>query len=113
MLFVGKRTQSKDIHKEIFPAYVGKCLSHKAVPFWWDIFADDEEVETEVRKWLRQQPEDFCAAGFGALVKRVDKCISVGEGYVNKYIFSRGSNITFLRFISICARLSHCLSYYG
>jgi hypothetical protein len=28
-----------------------------------------------VRKWLRQQSEDFYAAGFGALVKRWDKCI--------------------------------------
>jgi hypothetical protein len=26
-------------------------------------FADDEEVETEVRKWLRQQSEYFYAAG--------------------------------------------------
>jgi hypothetical protein len=47
-------------------------------------FADDEGVETEVRKWLRQQPKDFCAAGFGALVKRWDKCINVGGGYVEK-----------------------------
>jgi hypothetical protein len=47
-------------------------------------FADDEEVETEVRKWLRQQSKDFCAAGFDALVKRWDKCISVGGGYVEK-----------------------------
>jgi hypothetical protein len=42
-------------------------------------FADDEEVETEVRKRLRQQSEDFYAAGFGAFVKRSDKCINVGE----------------------------------
>jgi hypothetical protein len=47
-------------------------------------FADDEGVETEVRKWLRQQPNDFSAAGFGALVKRWDKCINVGGGYVEK-----------------------------
>jgi hypothetical protein len=33
-------------------------------------FAVDEEVETEVRKWLRQQSKDFYAAGFDALVKR-------------------------------------------
>jgi hypothetical protein len=33
-------------------------------------FADDEEVETEVRKWLTQQSKDFCAAGFDALVER-------------------------------------------
>jgi hypothetical protein len=39
---------------------------------------------TEVRKWLRQQPKDFCAASFDALIKRRDKCISVGGGYVEK-----------------------------
>jgi histone-lysine N-methyltransferase SETMAR len=42
------------------------------------IFADDEEVETEVRKWLRQESKDFYAVGFDALVKRLDKCINVG-----------------------------------
>jgi hypothetical protein len=47
-------------------------------------FADDEEVETEVRNWLRQQSKDFYAAGFDALVKRWDKCIDVGGGYVEK-----------------------------
>jgi hypothetical protein len=41
-------------------------------------FADDEEVETEMRKWLRQQSKDFYAAGFDALVKRWDTCINVG-----------------------------------
>jgi hypothetical protein len=30
---------------------------------------DDEEVETEVRKWLRQQSKDIYAAGFETLVK--------------------------------------------
>jgi hypothetical protein len=60
-------------------------LSRKAVNKWAEKrFADDEEVETEVRKWLRQQSKDFCAAGFDALVKRWDKCISVGGGYVEK-----------------------------
>jgi hypothetical protein len=44
----------------------------------------DEEVETE-RKWLRQQSKHFCAAGFDALVKRWDKRVSVGGGYVEKY----------------------------
>jgi hypothetical protein len=45
-------------------------------------FADDEEVETEVRKWLRQQSKDFYATGFDALVKRWGNCINVGGGYV-------------------------------
>jgi hypothetical protein len=44
----------------------------------------DEEVETEVRKLLRQQPKDFYAVGSDALVKRLNKCISVGGGYVEK-----------------------------
>jgi hypothetical protein len=35
-----------------------------------------------VQKWLRQQSKDFNAVGFYALVKRGDKCISVGGGYV-------------------------------
>jgi histone-lysine N-methyltransferase SETMAR len=46
--------------------------------------ADEEEVETEVGKWLRQQSKDFYASGFDALVKRRDKCINVGGGYVEK-----------------------------
>jgi hypothetical protein len=52
--------------------------------------ADDEEVETEVRKWRRQQSKHFYAAGLGALVKRWDKCINVGGGYVEKQMFFRG-----------------------
>jgi hypothetical protein len=54
-------------------------------------FVDDEEVEMEVRKWLRQQSKDFYAAGFDALVKRWDKCINVGGGCVEKlsFFFSR------------------------
>jgi cation transport regulator ChaB len=47
-------------------------------------FADDEEVETEVRKQLKQQSKDFYAAGFDTMVKRWDKCISVGGGNVEK-----------------------------
>jgi hypothetical protein len=47
-------------------------------------FADDEEVQTEVRKWLRQQSKNFYAAGFDSLVKRCDKCINVDGGYVEK-----------------------------
>jgi hypothetical protein len=47
-------------------------------------FADVEEVETRVWKWLRQQSKDFCAAYFDALVKQWDKFINVGRGYVEK-----------------------------
>jgi hypothetical protein len=63
-------------------------LSRKAAHNWVEKrgegFADDEEVETEARKWLRQQSKDFYFAGFDALVKRWDNCINVGEGCVEK-----------------------------
>jgi hypothetical protein len=29
-----KELNAKDIHKEMFPVYGGKCLSHKAVHNW-------------------------------------------------------------------------------
>jgi hypothetical protein len=41
-------SMQKDIHKEMFPVYGGKCLSRKAVG--GKRFDDDEEVETDVRK---------------------------------------------------------------
>jgi hypothetical protein len=58
----------------MFPVYGGKCDFHLFGPLkehlGGKLSADDEEVETEVRKWLKQQSKDFCAAGFDALVKR-------------------------------------------
>jgi hypothetical protein len=72
----------------MFPAYGRKCLSRKAVHNWVEkhgkIFADDEEVEMEVRKWLRQQSKNFRVAGFDTLIKRCDMCNSVGGGHVEK-----------------------------
>jgi hypothetical protein len=59
----------------MFPMLIEKCGNR---------FADDEEVETEMRKWLRQQSEDFCAVGFDALLKRWGKCVDVGGWYVEK-----------------------------
>jgi hypothetical protein len=49
----------------------------------------------EERKWLKQQSKDLYATGFNALVKRLDKCINGGGGYVEKEMFCPGSNITF------------------
>jgi hypothetical protein len=79
-----KGHNAKDIHKEMFSVYGGKCLSCKAVHNWVEKRErfTDEEVETEVRKWLKEQSKDFYAAGFDALIKRWDKCINVGGGYV-------------------------------
>jgi hypothetical protein len=33
-----KGLTAKDIHKEMFPVYGGKCLSRKAVNNWWQMF---------------------------------------------------------------------------
>jgi hypothetical protein len=66
-------------------------FSSKAVHKWVEKrgkgFADDEEFETEVRKWQRHRSKDFYSAGFDALVKRWDMCISAGGGYVEKQMF--------------------------
>jgi hypothetical protein len=47
---------AKDIHKEMFPVYDGKCLSRKAVHNWVEKFSQGRSKvagnETEVRKWL-------------------------------------------------------------
>jgi hypothetical protein len=70
--------------KKCFLFTVGSVFRVKGFHFGGRCFADDEKVRTKVRKWLRQQSKDFCAAGFNALVERWDKCISVGGGYVEK-----------------------------
>jgi hypothetical protein len=91
-----KVLNAKNIHKEIFPVYGAKCLSHKAVYNWVEkhgiYLADDEEVETEVMKWLRQQSKDFSCAGFDTQVKRWDEDMS------KKKFFFLGSNITCFTF---------------
>jgi hypothetical protein len=54
---------AKDIHKEMFSVCCGKCLMHKAVHNWVEKHGThfaDEEVESEMRKWLRQQSKDIC-----------------------------------------------------
>jgi hypothetical protein len=38
----------------------------------------------EVRKWLRRQSKVFYATSSDALVQRLDKCVDVGGGYVEK-----------------------------
>jgi (p)ppGpp synthase/HD superfamily hydrolase len=72
--------------------FVASVWSAQKPHFGWIRFADDEEVQAEVRKWLRQQSKDFYAAGFEALIKRLDQCINIDEEYVKKYMFLPGSN---------------------
>jgi hypothetical protein len=66
---------------------VGRFVARTSSQLSCKSFADDEEVKAEVRKCLRQESKDFYAAGVDALVKRWDKCISVGGGYVEKCFF--------------------------
>jgi hypothetical protein len=71
--------------KKCFLLKVGSVYLVKRFTTWSGrSFADEEEVETEVRKWLRQQSGDFYAAGFDVLVEQWNKCINVGGGYVEK-----------------------------
>jgi hypothetical protein len=70
--------------KKCFLFTVGSVWHVKRFTTGWQTFADDEEVETETRKWLRQQSKDMYAPGFDALVKRWDGYINVGGGYVEK-----------------------------
>jgi histone-lysine N-methyltransferase SETMAR len=65
-------------------------------------FADNEQVDTKVRKWLRQQSNHFYAAGFDALVKWWDKCINVGGRYFQKqmFFFSFENRILYMFYIN-------------
>jgi hypothetical protein len=68
----------KESHKAMYPVCGGKCLSRKALHNWVEKrgkrFADDEEVETEVRKWQRTAKRRLCC-GF----RRTDK--AMGQVY--------------------------------
>jgi hypothetical protein len=83
-----KWLNAKDIYKEIISVYGGKCLSRKAVQTGsrnsLKVFRKSQMMADQVQKLLRRQPKDFYATSFDALVKRWDKCISVGRGYVEK-----------------------------
>jgi hypothetical protein len=69
-----KGLNAKDIRKEVFPVYDGKCLSPKEVDRWVEKFSQGRmkvaDDETEVPKRLRQQTKDCYVAGFDALVNR-------------------------------------------
>jgi hypothetical protein len=93
-----ERFNSKELHKKCFRFMLGSVYHIKRFHLSDRSFADDEEVETEVRKWLRQQSKDLYAADFDALVKRQDKCINVGGEYVDKCMFFPASNIIYFTF---------------
>jgi hypothetical protein len=83
---VEKRTQSKGylFIKKCLLFTVGSVCRVKQFHLSGRCFAGDKEVEIKVWKWLRQQSKDFYAVGFDTPVERLDKCIIVGGGYVEK-----------------------------
>jgi hypothetical protein len=52
------RLNAQGIHTEMYCVCGGKCLSRKEFHNWVEKrgkrFSNDEEVEAEIRKWLRQ-----------------------------------------------------------
>jgi hypothetical protein len=63
-----KGLNAKDVHKEIFPVYGGKCLSREAIHNWVEKFsqgrskvADDARLGAKVAE---ATVKNFSAAGF-------------------------------------------------
>jgi hypothetical protein len=106
-----KCLNASDFYNEIFPLYVGSVCRMKRFRLPGKRFSDDEEVETEVPKWLRQQSKDFYAAGFDAPVKRSDRCINVGEDISRNICFSQLQISHISSFISICDLFTDSPSY--
>jgi hypothetical protein len=106
---------AQDIHKKMFRFYSVKCVSRKAAHNRFDKLSQGRSKFTDddrpCRRWLRQQSKDVYAAGFEALIKRWDKCINVGEGYVEKLMFFYCRISYVLRFIHICDLLTGSFSY--
>jgi hypothetical protein len=105
---------AKDTRKEMFPFCGGVCCVKRFTTGSRNSLKDvrkSQMMSDQVRKWLRQQSKDFYVAGFEALVKRWDKCISVGGGYAEEYVFPQDRISHVLRFISICDLFTDSPSY--
>jgi hypothetical protein len=74
VFLLARGINANDIHQELSAVHDGKCLSCIAIQSWVEKSGKrfpDEEVETEVRKWLRQQSKS-----------RWNMRINVGGGYI-------------------------------
>jgi hypothetical protein len=64
-LLLAKRLNSKDVNKQTFPVYGGKCFSRKSIHKWVEkrgkYFANDED---DVPKWLRQRVKRLKCCAF-------------------------------------------------
>jgi hypothetical protein len=96
----------KDIHKEMFPIYDLKRLSHKAFHSWVEKFSEGRsrvaDDETELRKWLKQQSKSLYAVGFDALVSDGTSVSMLVEDVSRNKCFSHVRISHVLRFKSIC-----------
>jgi hypothetical protein len=101
-LLRAKGLNAKDIYKEMFPVYGGKCLSSKAIHIWV------ANVSLMTKRLKRS-----CGSGWGnsqrtsvlRVSTRWDKCISVGGGCVEVRLSLA------LYFISICDLFTDSSSY--
>jgi hypothetical protein len=83
--FCGQKVSVQRIFiKKCFLFVVGNVCCIKKFHLGEKRSADDEEVQTEVQKWLRQQSKYFCGVGFDTLVEQWDKCINFAGRCVKK-----------------------------
>jgi hypothetical protein len=81
-----KELNANDIHRELF-TLGSACRVKRFTTGSRNSVKDVRKSQTmpdQMWKWLRQQSKGYYALDFDALVKRWDKCISVGGGYVQK-----------------------------
>jgi hypothetical protein len=89
----------KDIHREIFSVYVGKCLSHKVVPPLWQTFRwwqgwnrDTKVAETTI--------EGLLSFGFQRTGKGLGQVYQCWWRIYVELIAFPSSNITYFMFCS-------------
>jgi hypothetical protein len=91
--------------------YGGQILSRKVLHNWIETFSQGHSKvshdETEVRNRLRQQSKRLLSAGFDALINKLDTCIKVGGGYVEKKMSHvRISHVSrFIKFVTCLVTL--------
>jgi hypothetical protein len=64
-----KNSMQRAFTKKYFLFTVGGFVTYSGSQLDGKRLSDDEEVETVVRKWLRQQSKDFFAVSFDAMIK--------------------------------------------
>jgi hypothetical protein len=75
-LLWAKELNAKDIHKEMFPVYGGKCLSREAIHNWV------ANVSLMTKRVKRRRGSGLDNSQNTSMLR--DKCINVSEGYVEK-----------------------------